>query len=117
MKLNKRSFLFLCPVLILCACAQKYYELPKEMPPKLKEEYTAMCDKGQKLYFMNCSKCHDQKVEGKTVLPDFQPEHFKAYSLRMQHARRATFLPDSLVSEEELGFIMTFLTYKKRQPL
>lgn len=103
-------------VLIAACTAQKkaQYELPDAMLPYVKVEYKKRCDQGQILYNMSCGKCHNMTVKGKEVIPDFAPEQLIGYTLRVSNARHESSMPDSLVSEEELGIIMTFLSYKKK---
>lgn len=116
MKLIK--ILSLCIVLfILVKChSQKkvQYELPEAMLPHVKAMYAVQCDKGQILYDLNCSKCHNTKVKRKELIPDFKPEQLTGYTLRVGNAQHEKNMPDTLVTEEELGIIMIFLGYKKK---
>lgn len=105
--------------LLLVACtAQKEiaWELPVEMLPHVKEEYTKRCEKGKILYDMNCARCHNTKVKRREVIPDFKPEQLTGYTLRVSNAQHEKNMPDTMVTEEELGIIMTFLNYKKKNP-
>ncbi|MDZ4665337.1 MAG: hypothetical protein SGJ15_10705 [Bacteroidota bacterium] len=90
------------------------YELPDAMLPHVKVHYADQCDKGQKLYDLSCAKCHNTKVKGKVIIPDFKPEQLTGYTLRVANSRHESSLPDTLVTEEELIMIMTFLSYKKK---
>ncbi len=90
------------------------YHLPEAMLPHVKKEYLSRCEKGKILYDINCAGCHNTKVKGRIVIPDFTPEQLKGYELRVTNARHLESLTDTSVSEEELGVIMTFLTYKKK---
>ncbi|WP_051312773.1 c-type cytochrome [Sporocytophaga myxococcoides] len=90
------------------------YDLPEAMLPHVKQEYLSRCEKGKILYDMNCAGCHNTKVKGKVVVPDFTPEQLKGYELRITNARHSETLTDTTVTEEELGIIMTFLNYKKK---
>jgi hypothetical protein len=103
-------------LLVTCTSTRKeiLYELPAEMMPHVKTHYSQQCDKGYVLWNKNCSRCHDQRKDGKKIIPDFKPEQLTGYTLRTQNKRHETNLPDSLVSEEDLAIIMTFLTYKKK---
>jgi hypothetical protein len=93
------------------------YEFPVEMAPNIQIEYAAQCEKGQILYELNCAKCHNQKVRGKSVIPDFTEEQLVGYKLRATNPDHAMHLTDETVSAEELGYIMTFLTYKKKNSM
>jgi hypothetical protein len=102
-------------VLIKCHSQKKaQYELPEAMLPHVKVMYRVQCDKGQILYDLNCAKCHNTKVKGKEVIPDFKPEQLTGYTLRVANAQHEKNMPDTLVTEEELSIIMTFLGYKKK---
>lgn len=114
----KRIFILTAvTTIIAAACASRkpvQYELPEAMLPHVKTEYAKRCEQGQALYAMNCAKCHNTIVKGKEVIPDFSPEQLTGYTLRVSNARHESSMPDSLVSEEELIIIMTFLNYKKK---
>lgn len=107
---------FVCGLTIIACTSQKKvnYDFPDAMLPHVKLEYEKQCDKGQILYNMNCARCHTAKVNRKTIIPDFSPEQLRGYALRVSNAQHETNMPDSLVSEEELGIIMTFLSYKEK---
>lgn len=89
-------------------------EFPEAMLPHVKEQYKTQWEKGKILYELNCAKCHTIKDKKKVIIPDFKEEQLKGYELRITNAKHEANLPDSLVTEEELGQIMTFLRYKKR---
>ena len=107
----------LLTVLVAVACnVQKNveYDFPTAMLPHVKTEYQKICDKGQALYKINCAKCHNIKVKSRQLIPDFKPEALKGYELRVSNAQHESSMPDTLVTAEELGIIMTFLSYKKK---
>lgn len=104
-------------VLILSMCKSKQevmYEFPDAMLPHVKEQYKVQFEKGKILWEQSCSRCHNTKVKGKKIVPDFREDQLKGYELRIANSRHESELSDSLVTEEELGIIMTFLRYKKR---
>jgi hypothetical protein len=113
-KITTLSFVTVCIMLACTAQKKAQYELPEEMLPHIKVEYKKRCDQGKILYDMSCGKCHTKKVRGKEIIPDFNPDQLTGYTLRVSNARHESSMPDSLVSEEELGIIMTFLSYKKK---
>ena len=103
--------------LLLVACtSQKYIEpdFPEAMLPHVKAEYSTRYNQGQVLYNINCAKCHTTKTGRSYSVPDFKPEQLRGYELRVVNAQHENNMPDSLVTEEELGIIMTFLSYKKK---
>ena len=112
----KSIIIFVC-ISILAACtAQKElgYALPAEMLPQVKAEYAKRCEQGAALYKMSCGKCHNIKKGRKEIIPDFRQDQLIGYTLRVSNAQHEANMPDSLVTEEELGIIMTFLGYKKK---
>lgn len=118
-KMNKHSYKALALVAIsaMAACSTSKYvahDFPKEMAAPIKVEYIKLYDKGQILYNMNCDKCHTKVVKGKRLVPDFSPEQLKGYELRVLNPQHESGLPEENITAEELGHVMTFLTYKKK---
>lgn len=113
----KKKLLILLIGLVFVMCKVKYevkYDFPKEMLPHVKEQYASQCEKGKVLWDQNCARCHNTVVNKKVIVPDFKEAQLKGYELRVANAKHESNLPDSLVTEEELSIIMTFLRYKKR---
>lgn len=101
---------------LLGACAgqkKTAYNFPRNMKADIMAAYTIQCDKGKALYTANCARCHNKTVNGRTMIPDFSQEKLIGYELRASNPRHESNLPDSAINAEELGQIMTFLTYKK----
>jgi hypothetical protein len=90
------------------------YEFPQEMKPDIKEHYTQQWKKGKILYEINCAKCHNTKVKGRVTVPDFTPEQLVGYEFRVKNQKHEANLTEESISPEELGMIVTFLTYKKK---
>ncbi len=90
------------------------YEFPAAMPQPVMAEYLKQCDKGKILYDINCARCHNVAVKGRTVIPDFSQEQLIGYELRVLNPKHESSMPETLVNAEELGLITTFLTYKKK---
>jgi hypothetical protein len=112
-----KHYLILFPFLFFAACIarkQTAYELPAAMLPEIKKSYAEQCEKGERLYALSCGGCHNISSGRKKIIPDFQQEDLKGYALRISNARHENNMPDSLVSEEDLATIMTFLNYKKK---
>jgi hypothetical protein len=104
-------------LLIYSACkiqSKALYQLPEEMLPHVKVVYEQECIKGQALYLITCNNCHNKGSKRKVIIPDWSAEQLSGYTLRISNKRHEENMPDSLVSEEELGTIMTFLSYKKK---
>lgn len=113
----KKKYLIICIALTLVTCSTQKsvaYEFPDAMLPHVKVQYIERFDKGQVLYSINCAKCHNTVKNRKQIIPDFKEDQLKGYELRIVNKKHESSLPDSLVTEEELGLIMTFLRYKKK---
>jgi len=89
-------------------------DFPKEMLPEVKADYQKTYDKGQVLYNISCAKCHTTWDKKKQIVPDFTLDQLKGYELRESNQRHVENIPEEQVTPEELGIIMTFLLYKKK---
>lgn len=100
---------------IACKTQQKaLYDFPPAMSVAIRTEFTKICDKGALLYNKNCARCHNSKVKGKIIIPDFTEEKLVGYTIRIANKKHEENMPDSIVSAEELGLISTFLMYKTK---
>jgi hypothetical protein len=90
------------------------YEFPEAMPETVKTENLKLCNKGNILWQINCAKCHNTKVKRRIIIPDFTSDQLKGYELRVLNPTHESNIPETTVTAEELGLIMTFLTYKKK---
>lgn len=106
--------------LLLCystSHAQRHkisYEFPPEMSEPIRVEYLKQWEKGKVLYELNCAQCHTTGKGKRAVVPDFTPEQLKGYELRVSNPKHEIDIPETKVTTEELGLIMTFLYYKKK---
>lgn len=102
-------------LLLQCKTQQEIaYELPAAMVEAAKIEYAKQCEKGKILYDINCAQCHNSKEKRKVIIPDFTPEQLIGYELRIINEEHESGIPETTISTEELGYIMTFLSYKKK---
>jgi len=98
-----------------CTTSRKItYVFPDAMAEQIRSEYLKQCEKGRILYDINCAKCHTTTVNRKAIVPDFEPEKLIGYELRVKNAEHENNLPETAISSEEFGLIMTFLSYKKK---
>lgn len=105
-----RTLIMGCLLLISCK-QQAHYHFPDEMKPEVQKQYQVLCERGERLYNLNCAGCHNTGRKKKDV-PNFTEAQLVGYTLRVTNARHESALPDSLVSEEDLGLIMYYLKYK-----
>ena len=91
------------------------YEFPEAMAAPVREAFTLQCDKGKVLYEINCAKCHNTVVsKRRSVIPDFTQQQLCNYELRVKNPDHESAMPETTVTAEELGLIITFLTYKPK---
>ena len=115
----KRStiILFFSLGVFLMQCKIKHdipYEFPDAMIASAKIEFAKQCDKGKILYDINCAKCHNTVQRRKELIPDFTIEQLTSYEIRVSTPEHESNIPEMMVTAEELGYIMTFLSYKKK---
>jgi hypothetical protein len=113
----KKNCIYIITLLSIVACAtskKAVYVFPAEMLPNVQVEYTKICDKGKIFYDLNCAKCHTTKKFGKELIPDFTPEQLESYQIRVANSIHEPIMTDEQVPAEELGMIMTFLSYKSK---
>jgi hypothetical protein len=110
------GFGFLIALLMIkCAAPKKVgYEFPPEMSQQVRNDFSKQCEKGMILYDINCAGCHNKKVGRREIIPDFTSDQLRGYELRVANPDHESGIPETNVSAEELGLIMTFLSYKKK---
>lgn len=91
-----------------------YYEFPTEMLDHVRLEYAKICDKGRALYEINCAGCHTTKKGKQEIIPDFTAEQLEAYQIRAANPTHESRVSEEQVSAEELGQILTYLSYKTK---
>lgn len=87
-------------------------QFPDAMLPHVKEAYAEMWTKGETLYALNCAKCHNKKVNGKMIVPEFTEEQLAAYEIRVADPEHEMALSDVRVTTEELTLINIYLMYR-----
>ena len=53
-------------------------------------------------------------IKGKDVVPDFTQQQLQGYEMRIANPEHEVTLSDDKLTQEELGLIVTFLSYKKK---
>jgi len=101
----------------LMACVMQpkiqYYDFPADIAEEAKIANRKMLEKGKILYDINCAKCHNKKVKGRIIIPDFTTEQLDSYSVRVRNEIHVTAIPENKVTTEEMEAIQFFFTYKK----
>ena len=90
------------------------YEFPAMMKEEVKADFLRQCVKGEVLYEMNCAQCHSVKKGKKWIVPDFTTQQIFNYDMRLANIQHQDNLTVTKVTTEELGYIMSFLSYKRK---
>ena len=100
---------------IACVTQPKlqYYNFPEDISEEAKTANLKMIEKGRVLYNINCAKCHNKKINGKIVIPDFTNTQLESYTIRIQNEVHVNNLPENKLTSEELEAIQFFFSYKK----
>lgn len=108
-------FILVCIQVLACSVNHRIsYDLPGEMLAPVKLEYIKICDKGKILFDKNCAGCHLLKLNGRSVIPDFALHQLETYQIRISNSRHMKNVTEEAITAEELGYVITFLTYKKK---
>ncbi len=112
------TFIFISMLIFACSTSKKQaYLFPTEMSPAIQSSYQDICEKGKVLYNLHCANCHNKKKWGTDIIPDFTFEQLDAYLIRAANERHDSDLTEEKVSAEELGMVITYLTYKPKSGL
>ena len=117
--MNKLNYILIFIVFLIgfgaCVTQSKvqYYNFPEDISQEAKAANFKMLEKGRVLYNINCAKCHNKKINGKIVIPDFTNTQLESYSIRIQNEVHVNNLPENKLTSEELEAIQFFFSYKK----
>lgn len=112
------TIILLFIVCVSCFTNKKMtYEFPNTMNDATKKEFLRQCEKGAILYDINCAKCHTQKTRFGSKIPDFTTDQIYGYEIRLSNSTHENNITAATVSTEELGYILSFLSYKKKSGL
>ena len=103
-------------VLWQCKTQQKRmtYVFPTIMKEEVKADFLRQCIKGEVLYEVNCAQCHSVKKGKQWTVPDFTTEQIFNYDMRLANIQHQDNLTVTKVTTEELGYILSFLSYKRK---
>ena len=115
-----KKYIILCFILVLyftiSMCTpqkQSVYFVPDQYTGETKANLVTMLEYGQKLYKLNCTRCHGIFTKGKDGIPDFSKIQIEAY--------RSSFLLDDSknhavakkIRPYDLDMILQFLQFRK----
>lgn len=117
--MKKHVFIFAAFVILVWLSCKSHKEItfsfPAEMPEYVKKDNEARCKEGYRLYAKNCAMCHSQFKRKKEIIPQFTVGQISTYQFRLANNMHSDSLREERVSDEELTYIITFLTYYKRR--
>ena len=79
----------------------------------LRGDFNEQFERGRILYAENCGSCHNMKVDGRMIIPDFSAPQLLDYEMRMQYPTHGERLTEAHVSVEELDDIQIYLLFRK----
>jgi len=89
------------------------YTFPEDIADTARKTFVKNFNQGKVLYGLSCATCHNKKVDGKDVIPDFSLPQLLDYEMRMYEQHEGK-MDDRHVSDAELEKIIVFLRYKKK---
>lgn len=108
---------FLVVIVCLAACVTQpmiqYYDFPSDIAEEAKTANRKMLEKGRILYNINCAKCHNKKINGRIIIPDFTQDQLDSYIIRIKNEVHINTIPETRVTAQEMEAIQFFFTYKK----
>jgi mono/diheme cytochrome c family protein len=112
-------FFILLPIITCLWCTDCFgqkkqaFSYPDDIADSAKKSFVKNFNQGKILYGISCAQCHNKKVNGADIIPDFSLPQLMDYEMRMyeQHENK---LDDRHVSDAELEKIILFLRYKKK---
>lgn len=91
----------------------QYYDFPSDIAEEAKTANRKMLEKGRILYNINCAKCHNKKINGRIIIPDFTQDQLDSYIIRIKNEVHINTIPETRVTAQEMEAIQFFFTYKK----
>lgn len=79
----------------------------------IRGDFDEQFERGRILYNGNCGGCHNLKINGRMVVPDFSLPQLLDYEMRMQYAAHGDRLSEARVSKEELDDIQVYLRFRR----
>lgn len=119
---NRISILtIICVVLfsLILACSttkevEYVMQQPQAMTDADKANFIATFNNGKALYKVYCSECHNTKVKGKVIVPDFTPKQLNAYKLAWVNTEHKSNLSPETLKQDDLESIVFYLMNKKK---
>ena len=108
------SFILFLVVLSKCTPQKETaYYIPDEYTGETRTNMIAMLESGQKLYKINCSRCHGIFTKGKDSIPNFSKTQIENYqtSVIMDDPKNHSVVQK--IRPYDLDLILQFLSFRK----
>jgi Cytochrome c553 len=102
-------------VLTQCTTQRKVeYNIPDNYEGETRKNLIRMLDEGQKLYKINCSRCHGIFTKGKDSIPNFSKTQIENYRTAVIMDDPKNHAVAQRIRPEDLDLILQFLTFRKQ---
>lgn len=111
-------FIFLLILLVKCKSPMENYSIPVKLSKEDEKELLSSLKQGQSLFQVHCANCHVKKIKRKKLIPNFTGSMLNNYSkslITSTPEHKNTISPKQL-KPDDLNKIITFLTFRKRDP-
>lgn len=92
---------------------QTAYVVPDEYTGQTRANFVAMLEYGQKLYKLNCSKCHGIFTKGKDSIPNFSKTEIENYAASALMDDPKNHAVIQKLRPEDLDMILQFLSFRR----
>ena len=112
------SIIAISLVIINCKAPKKMgYTIPDDYSGQSKVNLIKYLDQGQKLYRINCSRCHGIFTKGKDSIPNFSKTEIEAYKSAVLMDDPKNHAVAKKIRPEDLNMILEFLAFRKKGEL
>lgn len=109
-------FLIACVFLVIIKCTpqkQTVYIVPDQYTGETRVNMIKMLEHGQKLYKLNCSRCHGIFNKGKDSIPNFSKTQIEAYSASALLDDPKNHAVTQKIRPYDLDMILQFLQFRR----
>jgi mono/diheme cytochrome c family protein len=109
------SIFVIAVVIINCTAPKKIgYTIPDDYTGQSRANLIKYLDQGQKLFKINCSRCHGIFTKGKDSIPNFSKTEIEAYKSAVLMDDPKNHAIAQKIRPEDLNMILEFLAFRKQ---
>jgi cytochrome c553 len=116
MKKNSTLILIIAFFLVIAKCTpqkQTVYIVPEQYTGETRVNMIKMLEDGQKLYKLNCSRCHGIFTKGKDSIPNFSKTQIESYSVSALLDDPKNHAVTQKIRPYDLDMILQFLQFRR----